>query len=40
MERTFALIKPDAVAAGKVDDIMQLAELAGFTIVAKQQLQV
>ncbi len=40
LERTLALIKPDAVQAGKADEIMQLIELAGFTIIAQQKLQV
>lgn len=34
-ERTFALIKPDAVAAGKADEIIAKAEEAGFTVVKK-----
>lgn len=40
LEKTFALIKPDAVRAGKAQEIMQLIELNGFTIIAKQKLQV
>lgn len=40
MERTLALVKPDAVAAGKLDDIVQLAELAGCTVLAQQRVQV
>lgn len=32
-ERTFALIKPDAVAAGHVGAIISMIEKAGFTIV-------
>ncbi|KAG2451865.1 hypothetical protein HYH02_003641 [Chlamydomonas schloesseri] len=39
LEKTFALIKPDAVRAGKAQEIMQLIELNGFTIIAKQKLQ-
>jgi nucleoside-diphosphate kinase len=33
MERTFAIIKPDAVAAGQAGDIIALAQKAGFRIV-------
>lgn len=40
VEKTLALIKPDAVAKGKANEIMQLIEMAGFTIVMKQKLQV
>lgn len=40
MEYTLAIIKPDAVKAGKAAEIQQLAEIAGFQITAKQQLQV
>ncbi|KAJ9514602.1 hypothetical protein QJQ45_016351 [Haematococcus lacustris] len=39
LEKTFALIKPDAVRAGKAEEIKQLIELNGFTIVAQQKLQ-
>eukprot|EP00891_Asterochloris_glomerata_P007451 jgi/Astpho2/7451/e_gw1.00114.172.1_t len=39
LESTLAMIKPDAVKAGKAEEICQLIELAGFTIVAKQKLQ-
>lgn len=39
IEKTLALIKPDAVKAGKADEIKQLIELHGFTIVAQQKLQ-
>lgn len=38
LEKTLALIKPDAVAAGKVTEIEQLIELKGFTIVQKATL--
>lgn len=38
LERTLALIKPDAVQSAP--ELQQLAELAGFTVVAKQELQV
>ncbi len=34
MERTFAIIKPDAVAAGHSGAILQRIEAAGFTVVA------
>ena len=33
MERTFAIIKPDAVAAGQAGDIIALAQKAGFRVV-------
>lgn len=33
MERTFAIIKPDAVAAGQTGDIIALAQKAGFRVV-------
>lgn len=39
MEKTFALIKPDAVSAGNAHEIMQLLEMHGFKIIAQQQLQ-
>eukprot|EP00882_Tetradesmus_deserticola_P019735 GHRQ01021268.1.p1 GENE.GHRQ01021268.1~~GHRQ01021268.1.p1 ORF type:complete len:275 (+),score=57.25 GHRQ01021268.1:162-986(+) len=39
MEYTLAMIKPDAVAAGKASEIQQLAEMQGFLIIAKRQLQ-
>jgi nucleoside-diphosphate kinase len=34
MERTFAIIKPDAVAAGHSGAILQRIEAAGFSVVA------
>lgn len=34
MERTFAIIKPDAVAAGNAGDILTMIEKAGFRILA------
>ena len=34
MERTFAIIKPDAVAAGKAGQILARVEAAGFTVKA------
>jgi nucleoside-diphosphate kinase len=37
MERTFAMIKPDAVAAGKADEIIQAIKDRGFTIVAQKE---
>lgn len=40
VQRTLALIKPDAVRAGKAEEIKQLIEIHGFTIVAQQKLQV
>ena len=39
-EKTYAMIKPDAVGAGKAEEICQLIEVHGFTIVSKQKLQV
>lgn len=33
MERTFAIIKPDAVAAGHTGEIIAIAQKAGFRIV-------
>ncbi len=33
MERTFAIIKPDAVAAGQTGEILALVQKAGFRIV-------
>ncbi len=39
-EWTFALIKPDAVRAGKAQEIKQLVEIHGFTIIAQEKLQV
>lgn len=38
IERTFAMIKPDAVAAGKTDEIVQAIKDRGFTIVAQREL--
>ena len=37
LEKTYAMIKPDAVAAGKVDDILKIAEDAGFVVVRRQE---
>ena len=39
-ETTLAMLKPDAVGAGKARDMMQRIELAGFTIVAHHELTV
>jgi nucleoside-diphosphate kinase len=33
MERTFAIIKPDAVAAGQSGEIIAMIQKAGFTVV-------
>lgn len=38
MERTFAIIKPDAVAAGNVGNIIAMIEKNGFRIVAMRRL--
>lgn len=40
VEWTFAMIKPDAVRKGKAQEIKQLIELHGFTIITQQKLQV
>lgn len=40
IERTFALIKPDAVAAGKADAIIQAIKDRGFTIVGQRELTI
>eukprot|EP00899_Mesostigma_viride_P008692 jgi/Mesvir1/17824/Mv12918-RA.1 len=39
LEKTLALIKPDAVRAGNAESIMQKIELAGFTITNKARFQ-
>mmetsp|Transcript_25647 Transcript_25647/g.87840 ORF Transcript_25647/g.87840 Transcript_25647/m.87840 type:complete len:358 (-) Transcript_25647:91-1164(-) len=39
MEKTYAMIKPDAVSSGNADSIMQLIEANGFTILAKQKVK-
>ena len=36
-ERTYGMIKPDAVSAGKADEIIALAENAGFKVIGKQE---
>ena len=33
MERTFAIIKPDAVAAGQTGEILAIIQKAGFRVV-------
>jgi hypothetical protein len=40
VEKTYAMIKPDAMAAGKAEEIMKLIEEAGFTIVASRKVYV
>lgn len=40
MEYTLALVKPDAVKAGKAAEMQRLMQLHDFSIVAKKQLQV
>ncbi len=40
VEWTLAMIKPDAVKNGKAQEIKQLIEIHGFTIIAQQKLQV
>lgn len=39
MQKTFAMIKPDAVSAGYHHNILQELELAGFAIVSKARVQ-
>ena len=39
LERTYAMIKPDAVAAGQTGQILALIEQNGFRIVAMRKLQ-
>eukprot|EP00200_Dunaliella_tertiolecta_P006160 CAMPEP_0202341414 /NCGR_PEP_ID=MMETSP1126-20121109/2423_1 /ASSEMBLY_ACC=CAM_ASM_000457 /TAXON_ID=3047 /ORGANISM="Dunaliella tertiolecta, Strain CCMP1320" /LENGTH=291 /DNA_ID=CAMNT_0048932235 /DNA_START=1 /DNA_END=874 /DNA_ORIENTATION=+ len=38
-DKTLAVIKPDAVKAGNADEIKQLIELHGFTIIIQQKFQ-
>lgn len=38
LERTFAIIKPDAVAAGQAGEILSMVEKAGFRILALRML--
>ncbi len=40
MERTLALIKPDAVRASRLRDIQQLIALAGFTVLDERTIWV
>jgi nucleoside-diphosphate kinase len=40
MERTFAIIKPDAVAAGQSGAIIALVQKAGFRIVGMKQRRI
>ena len=40
MERTFTILKPDTVAAGKVGAVLAAIEKAGFKIRAMKMLQV
>jgi nucleoside-diphosphate kinase len=39
MEKTFAIIKPGAVADGHTGEIIRLIELNGFTIVGMQKIR-
>jgi nucleoside-diphosphate kinase len=39
LERTFAIIKPDAVAGGHTGEILAMAEQAGFRIVALRRIR-
>jgi len=38
IERTFAIIKPDAVAAGNADKIINMITDNGFTIIEKREM--
>jgi nucleoside-diphosphate kinase len=38
LERTFSIIKPDAVAAGKAGEILAMIEGAGFKVLAMRML--
>jgi len=38
--RTFTMIKPDAVRAGNIGNILQMINVAGFRIVAMKYLQI
>lgn len=40
IQRTFAIIKPDAVAAGNAEDIIKQIEMNGFKIIAQKQLTI
>ncbi len=40
MERTFAIIKPDAVAAGNTGNILSLVEKNGFRIVGLKKIHI
>jgi len=39
LERTFAIIKPDAVSTGNTGDIVKIIEKNGFNILAMKKLQ-
>jgi nucleoside-diphosphate kinase len=39
LERTFAIIKPDAVAAGHAGEILAMAEKAGFRVLALRKIR-
>ncbi len=39
LQRTFAIIKPDAVEAGHVDDIIEMIERHGFDIIAGEEVE-
>lgn len=38
-QRTYAMIKPDAVKAGKVDDMQKLIKDAGFKIIKQKKMK-
>mmetsp|Transcript_20330 Transcript_20330/g.24353 ORF Transcript_20330/g.24353 Transcript_20330/m.24353 type:complete len:309 (+) Transcript_20330:55-981(+) len=39
MEKTYAMIKPDAVSAGASENILQEIELAGFSVITKSRVK-
>jgi nucleoside diphosphate kinase len=40
MERTLAIIKPDAIRAARLRDIQQLVASSGFTVLDERTVQV
>jgi hypothetical protein len=40
MEKTLALFKPDAVEAGRAEEMLQHVRMAGFAIIARRELRV
>jgi nucleoside diphosphate kinase len=39
LQRTFAMFKPDLVASGKAQEVIDLIKENGFTIVSQEQVQ-